>query len=223
MMSNETADAFSVHDDQWADRISALAPGQHLADSVAKNQLERTQGICRLLAHGPNRRVLDVGCGYAHLLRALASQGFETHGCDISSALIQYHKASSPFSQFTLSHLEEALPYDDGWYDVVVASEVIEHVYDVRDFILKLSRCLRPGGSMVLTTPYHGVAKTIAMTLTGHFDTHFDPLGQHVRFFTQKSLSHCLTKCGLEMTRFQGLGRVPLLWKTMLVGAVKQT
>jgi len=217
----ETTDALSAHDDKWSEKLSQMSGERHSADLVTGNQLQRTERIRALLSDKPGRRVLDVGCGFAHLVRALAEQGHQAHGCDISEELINYHREHSPFAEFKLSRIDEKLPYDEGAFDVVISSEVVEHVYDVLGFLRQLARCVRPGGSLVLTTPYHGVRKIVALTLAGKFETHFDPLGQHIRFFTPKSLSRCLSQCGLKMTRWQGLGRVPGLWKTMLVEAIK--
>jgi hypothetical protein len=56
--------------------------------------------------------------------------------------------------------------------------------------------------------PYHGRLQAAAVALT-RFDSHFDPLGQHVRFFTRTSLARTLDASGLEPVEIRKLG--PLL------------
>ena len=60
-----------------------------------------------------------------------------------------------------------------------------------------MRRVLKRGGRLLLTVPYHGRFQAAAIALT-RFDAHFDPLGQHVRFFTRRSLATTLDARGLR-------------------------
>lgn len=219
----------SAHDCEWQARIESLPGDGHLADSVSPWQAVRTQALLdELLRHGRDiKDVLDVGCGYGHFMRAAAqvpesvSPRLCVHGCDISEAVIDYHARHSPWGNFTLSVLDEPLPYDANAFDCIVASEVIEHVYDVNGFLADISRCLRPGGVCLITTPYHGVLKMLAIILSGQFDHHFAPSGVHIRFFSRSSIEEHLAKSGLNPEGFRGLGRARWLWKSMLVRSRK--
>jgi hypothetical protein len=55
---------------------------------------------------------------------------------------------------------------------------------------------LKRGGRLLATVPYHGRFQAAAIALT-RFEAHFDPLGQHVRFFTRRSLTLALEHAGL--------------------------
>ena len=71
---------------------------------------------------------------------------------------------------------------------------------------------LKRGGRLLLTVPYHGRLQAAAIALT-RFDAHFDPLGQHVRFFTRRSLARTLDGAGFAP------GRRSAAAARMLVGA----
>jgi hypothetical protein len=100
---------------------------------------------------------------------------------------------------------------------------VIEHLYDPRRFIDFTKRILlrNGGGELIISTPYHGYLKNLALAVNGNFDRHLDPLwdGGHIKFWSRKTLSHLLQERGFVVTQFTGCGRVPYLWKSMLIKA----
>jgi hypothetical protein len=59
---------------------------------------------------------------------------------------------------------------------------------------------LRPGGRLLVTVPDHPRVRTALKALT-RFEAHFDPLGQHVRFYTRRSLAATLEHAGFEDVR----------------------
>ena len=94
-------------------------------------------------------------------------------------------------------------------------SEVLEHAADAAHLLLEARRVLRSGGRLLVTVPYHGRAKTILLALT-RFDAHFDPLGQHLRFFTRGSLARTLDATGFEPERITTAGGPPLLRESLV-------
>ncbi len=82
---------------------------------------------------------------------------------------------------------------------------------------------LRPGGLLIVTTPYHGWLKNVAVAASGKFDKHSEALieGGHIKFFSRDSLERMLRGCGFEPVRFKGVGRAPYLWKSMILAARK--
>ncbi len=72
----------------------------------------------------------------------------------------------------------------------VWAGEVIEHVADTAGWLSELRRVLRPGGLLLLSTPNHGRSGLLTMALFPRsFEAHFDPLSDHLRFYTRRSLA----------------------------------
>jgi 2-polyprenyl-6-hydroxyphenyl methylase/3-demethylubiquinone-9 3-methyltransferase len=112
------------------------------------------------------------------------------------------------------------IPADDCHFDLVWSTEVIEHVFDIAAFLAEVERVLKPGGTFILTTPYHGVLKNILVCLL-KFEKHFDPEGPHIRFFDKAGLRRCLAKAGLRTVRWQGIGRLPWVWRTWFVSCCK--
>ncbi|MCK4669639.1 MAG: class I SAM-dependent methyltransferase [Nanoarchaeota archaeon] len=98
------------------------------------------------------QKTLDVACADGSFSAKLKKDfGFETHGIDISKNAVK--SANNRGVKAKVHNLEKAIPYPDGSFDLVLASEVIEHLYDTDFFISELKRVLRKGGILILTTP----------------------------------------------------------------------
>jgi 2-polyprenyl-3-methyl-5-hydroxy-6-metoxy-1,4-benzoquinol methylase len=167
--------------------------------------------------------ILDLGCGNGSLSRYLAQQGHTVVGVEPSTSGIQFAQAEESNCTFIQAEIE-TLPYETlaGQFDVVISSEVIEHLLFPRELISASKRCLKPGGRLILTTPYHGYWKNLAIALMGKMDQHFNPLwdGGHVKFFSPKTLKQLMEQEGLSKIQFKFAGRYPLLWKSMISSGV---
>jgi SAM-dependent methyltransferase len=97
--------------------------------------------------HG--RRALDVSCKRGDLIRHLAARGFEVRGTN-------FERGSAPIEGLPVDDgidLMRGLPYPEESFDLVLLTEVIEHLENHRAAIAELARVLKPGGTLVLTTP----------------------------------------------------------------------
>jgi len=168
-------------------------------------------------------RVLDVGCGNGSTVAEFLALGCDVVGIDLSQEGIELARRRYPAARF------ECLPADDHIldnlqcepFDVVISTEVIEHLYDPHAFALGCYRALRPGGRFVISTPYHGYLKNLFLSLCDRWDRHTNPLwrGGHIKFWSRKTLSQLLTRAGFVNFRFRGAGRIPYLWMTMVIAA----
>lgn len=117
--------------------------------------------------------------------------------------------------------------YDDlAWtiserFDVAVSTEVVEHLYRPKELFVRASELLHPGGRLILTTPYHGYLKNLAIALSNKWDAHHDVTweGGHIKFFSNQALKRMAESVGFERVEFSGLGRLPYLWKSTLMVA----
>ncbi len=112
---------------------------------------------------------------------------------------------------------------EDASFDAVWAGEVIEHVLDTAAWLSELRRVLRSGGRLLLSTPDHGPLRRLVLAvLPGAFERHFDPRGDHLRFYTSRSIAHLLAQFGFHEIRVRGVGGIPGARATLLVSATRQ-
>ena len=183
----------------------------------------------RLLAGGlrrlePDRssasRVLDAGCGSGEFTQFIRDLGYDVEGIDIAQSAID--RARSRFSdlRFSVGSLEQGLPFSDSVFDAVWSTEVLEHLFDVHAGLAEMNRVLRPGGLLLLTTPYHGRFKNLLIAL-GDFEKHYNPYISHIRFFTKRSLTKCLDRAGFSLVSCKGIGRQWPVFMSMFLVAHK--
>lgn len=192
------------YEDVWAQTPRELEP----------YELERRRGFL-LSWVGPGDRVLDIGCGEGAFCGLLAAAGARPVGAEIAQEPIDRARRRHPDLRFELVEPHGPLPFDDGQFDVVWASEVIEHIADTANWLSELRRVLRGGGRLLLTTPWHGRRLALGLALRG-LEGHFEPTGQHLRFYTRRSLGGLLADFGFEPVRIQAQGG-SLLAPRMLV------
>jgi len=103
---------------------------------------------------------------------------------------------------------------------MVWASETIEHVADTARWLSEVRRILAPGGRLLITTPFHGRAGLAVAALRCPEDL-LDPVGQHLRFYTKRSLRSLLEDFGFGDVAVRGSGGLPLFRRLLLARAVR--
>lgn len=95
---------------------------------------------------------LDVGCGTGAVMNMLKEKGFDVAGVDMSPLAISFSekKGLSPVLGDAT-----ALPFDDNYFDVVTALDVVEHVENDSAAVKEMYRVLKPGGIAVISVPAH--------------------------------------------------------------------
>ena len=168
------------------------------------------------------RSICDLGCGNGHITGRLAALGYEVTGVDASASGIAIARRVYPNVEFVEALIDRDLRL--GQFDLVVSSDVIEHMYRPSDLLEAARALLKPGGQILLGTPYHGYLKNLALAATGKMDAHFSVLhdGGHIKFFSVKTLSRLMKRHGFEDLSFTFYGRAPFLWKNMICLAHKR-
>jgi SAM-dependent methyltransferase len=165
-------------------------------------------------------RVLDLGCGAGRFVAALRAAGVDAVGVELAEAALERARRVAPGADLRLVAPDGSLPLEHAAVDLVWCSEVLEHVADTIGLLTEARRVLRPGGRLLLTVPDHGRVKRTLIALARH-EAHYDPQGQHLRFYTRRSLSEALAAAGFGGIRLGPLGGVPLLRAAIVARAVR--
>lgn len=175
--------------------------------------------LLALLGRQPGRRIFEVGCGNGAIAKVLESKGFEVTGVDPSESGIA--RAAHPRLRLGSAYDDLAAQY--GKFPVVVSLEVVEHCISPRAYAKTVFDLLEPGGVAIVSTPFHGYWKNLALSVTGRMDAHFTALwdGGHIKFWSERTLGALLAEAGFATIEFSRVGRVPALAKSMIALARK--
>jgi len=169
------------------------------------------------------KSILDLGCGNGELCRALAQTGRLVAGVEYDTGGYEIARKANPNLQFFNLGVQDdpapILSVHPEKFDAVVSTEVIEHLYCPALLPRFAKQVLKPGGLLILTTPYHGYLKNLALSFFDKWDHHHTPLwdGGHIKFWSKKTLSELLKREGFQVIDFHGVGRLPYLWKSMVL------
>ena len=164
--------------------------------------------------------VLDLGSGNGALSAWLNGHNLKVTGLDHSRTGVELARQQHPDIRFDRHDFADPLPVElVGQFDAVVSVEVIEHLPLPRKLMQNARDALKPGGALILTTPFHGYWKNLALALTGKFDAHWHPLRDygHIKFFSQATLTQLFSESGFTDIRCATAGRIPPLACSMIM------
>lgn len=102
---------------------------------------------------GKNKlKILELGCGYGYLTYAMYKSGHNCFGIDLSRRAISFAK-SNYGNYFENISIEDLVRSSSEKFDLVVATEVVEHLFDIPLFLENLKKIITPNGKILLTTP----------------------------------------------------------------------
>lgn len=96
-------------------------------------------------------KALDIGCGPGYFLTAAQKMGFDVHGLDPSDYIVS--EAQKTWGDRVRLGLIESAGYNPENFDLVVAFDTFEHIYDPKKFLAAIHHILKPGGVLAITTP----------------------------------------------------------------------
>ena len=164
-----------VEHDYFQDRGSGTEHGERRVREYIFSNINKKTG-----------RILDVGCGRAWVARELCPKNYEVVSMDIS--LDNTTKAIEKYRFENHSAVVAdvySLPFNKNVFDYIIASEIIEHVVDPATFVKNLIHILKPGGTLIVTTPYK---EKIRYTLCVHCNKP-TPIHAHLHSFDEKKLT----------------------------------
>jgi SAM-dependent methyltransferase len=159
---------------------------------------ERRMNLIRRYTSLENAAILDVGCGIGVYVKRFHDFSQSVYGVDVDTERVQ---EASKYLPNIKQGSAEALPYNDGLFDIVLSHEVLEHVGDERKAVNEAFRVLKPGGRLVVFVPnrwYPFETHGIYWRGTYHFgniplvnylpDIWRNRLCPHVRAYTRRGL-----------------------------------
>jgi len=174
----------------------------------------------------PGHRILDIGCGSGrHTAAAAAYPGITVIGVDRSPSAIReaakrlfYHQGIGLCRGRwqTLAADIGALPFGDACFDLVICSEVLEHMPDDQAAVAEIARVLKPGMNLVVSVP-RCYPEALCWALSRDYRS---AKGGHLRIYRSGALRRLLTKAGLTLwaRHWAHSLHTPYWWLKCLVG-----
>ena len=150
-----------------------------------------------------NKRVLDVGCGAGNLGEVLQKQGNDCYGITLSQR--EAELARSKLTQVIVTDLDATseLPFAKDFFDVVICTDVLEHLKNPKHALELIRPYLRSDGFLITSIPNIANVEIRLKLLCGRFDyAEFGILDNtHLRFFTMETAKELLTSAGYAVRR----------------------
>ena len=163
---------------------------------------ERINAISMLVGNG--KRILDVGCGTGKLAGILKAAGNNVRGLDGSSGAVRMAREEGIEAvNCDLERDEWPVPCES--VDVVVAAEIIEHIYDTDRFLQMIRTCLVPGGVLIVSTPNLVALGRRLLMLLG-YAPHMECAirehdAGHIRYFVRETLCRLLEENSFQVEK----------------------
>jgi SAM-dependent methyltransferase len=146
-------------------------------------------------------RILEVGSGFGYLTYALHQAGYDCRGIDLSARAVSAARRDFGDLYAVADLMQLASACAEG-YDVVIATELIEHVPAPAAFVQWATRLLKPGGCLILSTPNQEL-------YSERYVWHTDPAPVHLWWFSRTSLrslawQHGMTVRFVDFSAFYG-------------------
>lgn len=146
-------------------------------------------------------KILDIGCGTGLNAKNLARGGHEIIGIDISGIAIKIF-CQNGFDG-VICDLTSGIPFKNDEFDLVYASEVIEHLIDTEHFVNEIYRVLKPSGKVVISTINSAFWVFRLTSLMGRTVTEIQHQG-HIRFFSKSGLAKYFKNSGFAHIKISG-------------------
>lgn len=149
-------------------------------------------------------RLLDVGC-WDGLLASQFLPAREVHG--LEGNLEAAGRANQRGVKTQSVDLEKGFPFADGFFDTVIAAEIIEHVYDTDLFLKELKRVLRPGGTLLMSIPNMASLSNRFRMLFGAYPRNAEYRAGgagHIRFYTAPVFKAQVEEAGFQVLQYAG-------------------
>jgi SAM-dependent methyltransferase len=156
------------------------------------------------MARDRPKKVLEIGCASGHSLAYFKQQGSEfVAGVEIFPEVAEIARARTDIDDVIVGNIEEIeLNYPEDYFDMIVASHVLEHVTDPWKVLEKIIKYLKPGGQLIGSLPnvrYIGVSLPLLFMGSWKYQDAGILDITHFRFFTLSTIKELLLSADLEV------------------------
>ncbi len=223
-----------IYDHVYGDQVYEPQTGMvaSLYSRLKKHEVNR-YATCLTFLPPKTQRLLDVGCGGGHFAKEAGGRIVEFYGIDVSPLLLEYAKSNlAGVSDEGRIHLvrcdiDQALPFEDGFFDAVTCIAVLEHVMNPPDVIDEIHRVLKADGVFVLEVPNVAWLPYRIGLLFGRLPTsggvYLGADWEHLHIFTMELVIELLTSRGFEIEAVSCSGvfaRYRRWWGSLLGGDI---
>ena len=151
-----------------------------------------------------NKNILDIGCYDGTFLALIKNRSNDFYGVEASDyGVIESSKKKIHVEQFFFDD-KTKIPYDDNFFDLIIAGEIIEHIYDTDFFLEEIKRLLKSNGKLIISTPNVASLGRRLLLLIGKSPIIEDSPNEsdssgHIRYFTFETLRNLLNKHDFEL------------------------
>ena len=151
------------HQDLWHDEYFENRYGMQKIYEIIKNSSNQ------------NLKILDIGCGNCQMLDKLKDLGHQVYGLDLSPLRVLKNRKKLKNIEFGYA---EEIPFEDNFFDIVIAQEVLEHVFDLKKALSEIKRVLKQNGKTYIQVPYKNYVES----------------NNHLRLFSTETLNFWVNK-----------------------------
>jgi len=157
----------------------------------------------------PKMRVLDIGCGAGSVSGELVQRGHLVYGLDVMEEAVR--RATQQGLTAQVYDVNQGLPLEDGYFDCVLALDILEHLFDPLATLREIRRVLAADGYAIISLPLHFDLRQRLRILTGKGIVSYEHLWYnpdnvawayfHIRFFTLREVEDFIATGGFRIER----------------------
>jgi 2-polyprenyl-3-methyl-5-hydroxy-6-metoxy-1,4-benzoquinol methylase len=178
----------------------SMADESYIAEEVGRRSAARMI-LSRLKRWKSSGKILDIGCATGFFLDEAKKQGWDVYGVECSDWAVRYAHEKLGLSQVVKGTLKDA-GFSSGFFDVIIMTDVIEHLVDPKLTLCEIRQLLRPNGILCCTTP--DIDSLISRMLRAKW---WGIKQAHLYYFNKRTLNKMFVATGFSVVKMESHAR----------------